>query len=155
MEELSRLRELAVIKANRSGYTDLAEDFAQEAILKLSMGRKANMGQLLVDFIRQEYGDTRGGTERGIEWAEKRSYEDVSIRQFPDAMFKDDMDFYSLVSGLDGMERAYILLTHKWGLTLAEIGDCFNLSEGRISQQLSVIHEKIRKKLNRTAIENV
>ena len=152
--ELPEIRRIAVHKATQMGYGDIAEDFAQEATLKLSQGRKANMSQLLIDFIRLEYGDTRQGAEKGKSWAEKRAYNELDLAQASEP-FSHDLDFYSLLEDLDEKQRAYLILTHKWGLTLAEVGDCFGVTEGRVSQQLTAVHEKIGKYLKRATTENI
>lgn len=66
-EQIRKYQKRCIQHAKRQGYTQLADDFAQEsAIKKFVSDRKATIAQLFVDFLRKEYGDTRspGGRAR-------------------------------------------------------------------------------------------
>lgn len=65
-KEIKQLIERLKRYAVKRGYPQLADDFAQEAFIALSRGRKAKTKHLFIDFLRSEYGDTRniGGAAR-------------------------------------------------------------------------------------------
>lgn len=141
--DIEELRSVAIYSATAAGHGSIAEDFAQEATLALSQGRKATISQLLTDFIRHEYGRSETGA-KGYMWNEKRGFLELDHTQEGEP-HSYNLDFNKHLSCLDSIERAYVVLYHKWGLSLLEIGDAFGLSEGRVSQQLSAINSKIKR----------
>lgn len=65
--EIKKYQERCKAHARRQGHSELADDFAQEAIIQKAIaGRKTTIQNLFIDFLRKEYGDTRspGGRAR-------------------------------------------------------------------------------------------
>jgi len=66
-EEIRKYQKRCIQHAKRAGHSQLADDFAQEAIIKrVFANRKTTIKNLFIDFLRKEYGDTRtfGGRTR-------------------------------------------------------------------------------------------
>lgn len=132
--------------ARRKGHGELAEDFAQDAVFKLIQGRKAKFGQMLIDYLRQEYGDSRRNEDSkpGPRYYERAQYAEIDPRTMGEAPpHNDDIDFFSLIKHLTPNERALITLRHKWDMELTEIGECFGISHSRVCQQLKEIYKKL------------
>lgn len=65
--DIKKYQEKCRVHARRQGYSELADDFAQEAIIQKAIAnRKTTIRNLFIDFLRKEYGDTRtpGGRAR-------------------------------------------------------------------------------------------
>lgn len=67
-EEIIKYQKLACYVATKRGYSELADDFAQDLLLNFvaNSDRGATVDQHFVDYLRREYGDTRSacGTAR-------------------------------------------------------------------------------------------
>lgn len=140
--ELIGLRNRAKKLAKSKGMSDCADDFAQEAYLALARGRKAQLRELWVDFLRGTFGDNRSlkSIKRIIQ------YEDV----LPEVEFYSDSEegvlWDSVLNNLSAEERLPIVLYFQWGLTLKEIGYTIGVSEGRVSQQMTAIMKNLKKR---------
>lgn len=160
------LYERARKHAIRYGYPELADDFAQEVAIKQLTGRKATVNQLFVDMLRGEYGDTRysSGCERACTTNPKLQKTTVQLDRptdsgttrmlghefVPDTRTipkpeRNHRDTRKLFRDNDSqIDRACLILHSVWGLSEAEIGDCFGFSESRVSQRIGRIREEIR-----------
>ena len=135
------------------------EDFSQFAALKKLEGRKATNSQLHVDYLRQSKGDSRSKSiddKRALQSAKQyeEDYHEMGLSSFRDDQRRPfATSFGELeehIRRLEKIDQAIIRLHYEWGLNEVEIGNLFNVSEGRISQRLKAIqkclHERIEKK---------
>lgn len=121
-----------------------AEDFAQEASLKIHLGRIPKFEWLLADFLRQTRGSSRSKTgllKQSLDGSLRRGQMEDDPEQSIEALA--DVQLVS-VPKLSRWERAIVVLHAKWGLTFAEIGEVFGLTEAGVS----FITRKIRKRIN-------
>lgn len=143
--------------AESSGCAHIAEDFAQDACLKISQGRKTSLVNIFTDYRRQQFGDTRfdSGAQRQLlttrilstspfEESPEHDWTESCIdfrdpRTFPD-QFRSLSD---LLNGFYGIERAIMILLGQWGMSEVEIGNIFGVSESRISQRLKGIQKRL------------
>ena len=58
----------------------------------------------------------------------------------------DDIDFKIMTKTCTQQERITVILHFKWGMTLKEVGEILNLSEGRTSQILKECEKKLGKR---------
>lgn len=158
------------------------EDFRQFKHLKRLQGRKANNHQLLVDYFRQNFGDSRTKSiynKRRIlfpgEAKENILYENgepISLRnnQMDDFQIENDKGriyrdniggIEKYITGIKGTSRAIIVLLYFWGLNEVEISNLYNVSESRISQMVKIIQKRIyaraekEKRLQKKSINSV
>lgn len=120
--------------------TQLTEDFTQEVLIAAFNGRKATVKQLLVDYLRQEFGDNRYNKDRSLKFANL-----VSLEEYMDTStieYKEE-EFLEIVDLLDGNDRTVLMLLYKWGFSFKEVGEVLDVSESRVSQ----IHKEISKRL--------
>jgi len=143
MNEFVELSKRAKDIAKAKGFHEHADDFGQEAYLTLSSGRKAQINDLLIDFIRDTFGDTRypNSMKNRLEYhTELPTSETIDIS--PEYRLVWD----SIVNILEPKDRVLIVLKYYWGLEQKEIGYALGISEGRVSQRLKEILKDLRKK---------
>lgn len=63
-EELLEIQKLALAIARKHGHADIAEDFAQDAVVQALATRQRNVTWMLFDFLRREYGAARTASGR-------------------------------------------------------------------------------------------
>lgn len=150
--ELADKRRLAMKIAQHNGYPGHAEDFAQEAIMELARGRKASLDLLFFDYLRKTFG--RCQQDRVTpEMEARRTLESkwVEVSKFKDSLFAPtadhDVDFQSILRLADAEDRPYLVLCHKWDLTLKEIGDVFGVSESRACQLLGEAYKRLGRRM--------
>jgi len=144
--DFEKQRHFAKLHAIRKGFDRDAEDFAQEVCLAYVRGRKATISQLFTDYLRQWYGDTRtlGGRIR----SRATLFYENEPERCSDGMLGPDGDNWQCVVGfLKGSDKCIITLKYKWGLSEAEIGNCFGVTESRICQRIKGIQGRIRKRI--------
>lgn len=143
--------------ARGRGYPQLADDFSQEAIAKYLQGRKATFEQLLTDFLRAEYGDTRphncNARSRATHGMQSLDTHDFGNLPVAIGSFGRDADgIREYLGGLEPDQRCIIILRYVWSFREAEIADCFGVTESRICQRLkriqSCISARIAKEKN-------
>jgi DNA-directed RNA polymerase specialized sigma24 family protein len=91
-----------------------------------------------------------------IDYLRKRNEKisKVDINQAMDIVFEDPRkrinDLFEIGNVIDlidnKIDRSFFILYHKWGLTLGEIGECFDCHESFVSKRLKFIRNKIAKK---------
>lgn|GEM_PF-5308001 len=146
---LSRYRYIA----RGLGFQGDCEDIAQEAYLGglKNPHWKQTARQRVIEAIRGIYGRTVGGIcrdpllnrlvdeyEEEIQLSSTGSSEEARINGY---------DFKRAVEVLQGEERVIFFLIYVWGFKEKEVGDCFGVSESRISQRLKKIQKNIQNKI--------
>ena len=141
-EDYDRLKGIAKALTKRFNKPELTDDlvsFASEAIVR---GRKATVKQLYVDFLRQEFGDSRGLSStfklaNALEWED---YMDMEV------LDSHSVDFNKIVNSFKGEDKAVLVLYYQWSLTMKEIGNVFGCSEASISIRFKEINNKLKGK---------
>lgn len=150
MENISPERVKQIVKSARRHITKKnlpiqdADDFAQEALIKIMNGRKTRLKYILIDYLRANYSNPRAKSGKD-KYNITTSYSELNEDTMSEPTYKDDLDFNALKNTLDSKERAIVTLRYKWGFTEKEIGDCFGITEGRVSQHLKEIKSSIAK----------
>lgn len=155
-DKIKELQGKALAQAIRWGYSQDAEDFAQDVLIKTLTGRKATIEQLFIDYLRQHYGDSRssqfelkraarfartdeeGGKENLDFVADSRGFETSASEQF------DDFAVSGLLTA--GERETYERLAAEE--RPFEIAAAMGVSQSRISQ----IRKNLRKKHENMAI---
>lgn len=151
-ERFRTIQKAATERATRGNFPNEAQDFAQYAAMKIAGGRKAKMSQLFTDYLREKFGDVRDDAAKAVQalrYAEQAGYMDVTDMELPADTQGTDLDFFALLGDLEQRDRAILVLRHKWGMDLKEIGEVFGVSEGRVSQELIALHALLKKRLTR------
>jgi RNA polymerase sigma factor (sigma-70 family) len=136
---------------NREG----AEDYAQDALLQTIEHPEwqVDFRYRVLDAIRKDHGRTgtlKHAVRRNLENSKHLDPESVygpSFENLREPRQTDPLEFArfrEMLSGLKPSERAIIILRYFWSFTEIEIADCFGVTESRICQKLSDIHEKIK-----------
>lgn len=147
-EEAEKFYKRALGAARSYGFSEHAEDFAQEVVTKFisGQGRHQTVDQALIDIARRDLGDPRSGLfelRRAIDWG----YQPLdALENHPGPVIdRSDQRQYQRVLGcLEGVERAIIILMYEWGFLQKEIAHCLGVTEGRISQRLSKIQKRVQ-----------
>jgi hypothetical protein len=121
-----------------------AEDYASEAFICLFRGRKATFDQLLIDFKRKEYGDTRAKSFRvrhaedvtELERVGGLNHVSLGAQSCSDENRGNNLanDFY--ISGRAGLIWD---LVNDCGFKSLEVADMFGVKESRICQILKEV----------------
>lgn len=126
---------------------DLAEDFAQEAVMKILQGRQTGFRNLLIDFLNKVYGDRpRGDAPRRYRRFLTVSLDDGGENGLPplsERLPSPDMVEVEAPRKspiFAGGTAAIFELWKDGDFRLADIGAYFGVSESRISQ---LIHKNI------------
>ena len=147
---LDRCRKLAILR----GHKQVAEDFAQYAALRVFQGRKATVEQLLIDYLRSEYGCTgiRSNSKQLLKCNERKHatpidnenpIEDFARRNSNHVRsFRDFEPFFKFISQID---RSILKLFYEWGFDESEIADCFGVTKSRICQRLQRVQSSLSK----------
>lgn len=137
--ETIRIRQSTIKrKMKRFGHEQLAEDAAQEYILDILEGKRANqtLDQFIIDFFRKHFGDSR---------CENGKYQFFYGRTLSVEMFEDELSYESTVEhdiwinelvGDDEILKLYFIM----GYTQKEISKFYRVSNSRISQ---IIHDRV------------
>lgn len=136
--------------ASDNGFEMDTEDMTQYVLLRLSQQRKASVKNICIDYVRSVYGRTGSKPNKNQQdkTNEKRFYaaidDELHGRDIEFKMNLQALDFNIFQEYLESKERAILTLRFKWGMTETEIADCFGVSEGRVSQKLTEIKEKLK-----------
>lgn len=136
--------------ARANGLHTDTEDMVQYVLMRLSQNRKASVRLICIDYVRSMYGRTgsRPYKNQKNKANEKRFYSEITDEahglEIAYNMDLGALDFNKFQDYLESKERAMLTLRFKWGMTETEIADCFGITEGRVSQKLSEIKEKLK-----------
>lgn len=146
-EELKNIRKSAINFATKRGYAFLAEDFAQEFVLKTWEKQKnLCMNFFLTDFLRKEIGSTRSelGKLKSKAYFTIKSLDDV-YDVSSDNKDNDLKISFANESNINISLRSYNILSMFYdGWKIAEIADIYCISLSRVSQILNDIKKKIK-----------
>lgn len=149
-DEIKKIQERARKHARARGYSQHADDFAQEAIIKLLADRRATIDQLFIDFLRHEYGDTRSPGGRGRSRA---NHTRQSLDE-PQNGKEDGLSLHELIAGPGGdtnsergnwksrvnlRGRDALIFEMRFDLEMSEleIAEALGVTESRICQLLN------------------
>lgn len=142
VQTLDQLHKRAKWIATRRGYSQFADDFAQEvALLFLERpNRHSTLDQFFTDFLRSSFGDIRSRSGRARH-REIRQYTDITARRHPTTEQRYDDRLRVVIAQLSGITKsaAELFLTD---LNLEEIGQKLGVTESRISQLINGIKDK-------------
>lgn len=156
-DEIKQLWRRANSHAIRRGHSGLADDFSQEAVLAWIGGRKATVEQLLIDFLRKEYGSARvrssrkhpsnspGGSKfNSLDQAigdSDRTRHDITAAPERDPGAIGDTRKFGV--SLDGKAAVVCELAGQ-GYLQNEVGEILGFTEYRTSQLMKVVRRKIK-----------
>lgn len=147
-KEIILLQKRAKKIACKKGYQQYAEDFSQEIFISFCRNWNSTFDQMWVDFIRKNQINLR--TQKG------KLQSNYTHVQYLDSVINQNIESYDPVEKLIEEENKYLIysnLTTKEytilnainnGLTLAQIGIIYSVTESRICQLLRIIKEKIQ-----------
>lgn len=160
-EKIGQLREKAYHYCRKKGFANDADDFAQWACEKALTGKATyKVEYLFIDYMREtkgriveaESGNVRQQNKLAHNWScDRISGTEAKI----DDGFMDVAGPVKNKSPLDDLEfktkflRAYFMLYGKYGLTIEEIADVFDVSQAWISKQIHAETVRLRKKMIR------
>lgn len=133
----------AVNYARRIGFSEHAEDLAQDVLLKYTQGKGQHQTVefAIIDAIRSRFDDRRRKSEKPKEQAF------ISEPVSPAHSVEEDVGFAYLLDKMDREDRIMACLKYMFDFTEKEIGLCFGISEGRVCQKLKVAYGKMRKRV--------
>ena len=149
---IKRITASAKRRAAKEGFAQDGEDFAQEALIRIMHGRKTYLDCLLIDYLRKNYSNPRAKSAN-LKYNEKVSYVEINEEICGMENHTDTVDFSIFQDQLDSKARAIMTLRYKWGFTESEIGECFGVSEGRISQKLTEIKTELAKLVRKESLK--
>lgn len=167
MEELTpdvlqRFQERARYVARFWGYPHLASDFAQEYAIALLLGWRQTVDQGFIDFLRREQGSARSacGLERVFARnrtiyldapAETEGASQVLLHELVGGPVSepDPLGGFGRFTRLLRTERERFILRayYKEDLTEAQIGEQCGITESWVSQILTAIHRRLKRKM--------
>lgn len=134
------------------GFEQDGDDFAQDALLHIMQGRKTYLNCLFIDYKRKYYSNARAKSAN-LQYNERLSYSELNEETCQMETNQQNVEFSNFQDQLDSKSRAIMTLRYKWGFTESEIGECFGVSEGRISQKLTEIKEELAKLVKRDSMK--
>ena len=151
--KITKLRNQCVAYCNRYNYADEADDFAQWACEAVLNGRsEVKIKILFVEYLRETKGRLDKGLPSNYIQANKLAHNHSRVRVSgteaqPDDGFIDltvpaeqetlELDIFSDLKFRNKFMRAYMVLMHKYGFTLQEVGEVFGVSPSRISREIN------------------
>lgn len=147
-EFIIKIQKKAKLVANKSGYSECADDFAQEVILKYIEGHAQHqtINQSFKDFLRRHYGDTTtiSGKLKSIALRSMVQLEEARDIGSESAIERKSGNYSFLFRGHElEIYQRYFLYEQKE----LEIGRELNLTKSRISQILKEIKSKLETQL--------
>lgn len=151
--QAKRFRDRAIFSARKRGFTEQAEDLAQDVLLKFisGSGTGQTVDQAVIDAVRGSLGDSRSHSSelRRNFHLYPIGMDDLAASEVPRRHPQDRLGFESIIQGLNSTDRAVVCLRFIWGLDGKEIGHCFGVTESRISQRLQRIQAGLSEALSR------
>ena len=155
--EIKKLWEVCCRYARKRGYSQFADDFAQEAVFARIRGRKASLDQLLTDFLRKEYGDSR--VRRQPKWTSRRAdrFAHVSL---DDKIGQSEMSYGDIIAsperdtrldtddqriGLSLDRREQVVYELAKSISQVDISEIYGVTPSRIWQILKGAERKLSK----------
>lgn len=155
--EVLKLMERARSVARKRGYTELADDFAQEVFISHARGWHQTIDQALSDFVRREHGNTRtpGGLARRLAKTRTVSLDEPigeeeggtllhecipGAESDPDAKL-DHGRSAELFTGTEAVLYDRIYLEEE---SQKEVAESMGVTQGRVSQLLKPIKTYIQ-----------
>lgn len=143
--------ELCYKIARQKGFADYAEDFGQEAFIKIAEGRKTSLENLFIDYLRKHRGDKRNGSYDARINANVYA-KDIHTPEFDQPNESADTDAIGVrldSRRCDQRIRANLNLRERiiYDMVMSghegdEIGDYLGVTPSRISQRLRSIKTK-------------
>lgn len=146
--------------AAMKGFSNDAEDFAQIAAMKRLGGRRANIEQLFIDYLRETYGDPRVKTYR-MKQSERLYFHAVNrkvIHQLDSSTLSEYFQANSKKQSIDDLDQGFkdyltqkessFLFLLQLGYYPKEIAEILNVSETRAGQIRKNIIRKIKSYLD-------
>lgn len=140
--------------ATRLGFANDAEDFAQEAVQKLSSGRQTTLENLFIDYLRHYYGRKLKGAHN--KTMERLAYTVLDSAMNPRGILEDKPrdtmnaeDCARLVNYLKGEGRALFILRYVWGYSLKELGYLYGVTDSAISLRIGAIQKFLVQEVRR------
>lgn len=133
-----KLRVKALIAAKLRGADYASEDIAQDVMVSYleEKAETSTVSQRTVDALRRHFGrpDTpRKVTMDKIKFAKEAKCGDFQTTDSTAAMAAG-VDVHKMLTLVDGLDRAILILHYMWGMENQEIAYVFGISEGRVSQ---------------------
>ena len=149
--EIRKYQKRARYVANKKGYSQLADDFAQEIFVEFleSPNRGATVDQLFIDYLRKQYGRT------GIPGGDARSFairtaQDLSAARHI-AADPGEQPENRRIDHLFGVKQAYLYQAYFIEQrSEASIGQDMGITESRVCQLIKPIKKKIQDEYIRT-----
>lgn len=157
-DEIRAYQKKARAYASAHGEGNCADDFAQEAIVKILSGRKATIAQLFIDFVRQQYGDTgRGrsalGQLKSAGIREAKSFDQPISRESESTLFDvlvapepdpgHDRHDWRARNSFGEREGLIADMRYDDEMLESEIAWIFGVTESRICQIIKRVNKKI------------
>lgn len=124
-KEFYKLKAASERIAKSRGLSSDAEDIAQEVLLSRFLGKTQSIEQILSDYYRTEFGDTR--TKLGASGRRGGVHVPISSVDIPHK--ESDSRLEGILNGIPPIDRALIILRFFWGLEYREAGWIFGRSE--------------------------
>lgn len=149
-EELEKIRKRAKQKAKQYRLSHEADDFGSYATVKTLEGAKGSIDQLWIDYLRENYGDTRSEYRKDQKRLYPKTVTDRSLLVAPDST-DANVDFGFIQRFLcdnggwfSSRDRAVMTLKYQWSLSNTEIAEAFGITVSRVSQILGELETRIR-----------
>lgn len=147
---IRKLSRRAQYVARKYWHPDEAEDIAQSVLLSYLKNpeSKQTVEQVVIDYLRQNGGRTRGGAHRICLLDGHHSDEEIDLFVFDKSARSSGEQlsgFERYLVGFETKDRCIAVLRYVWGLTEKEIGFCLGLTESRISQRLCGLKTRLEK----------
>jgi len=128
-DEFLKLKRAAFFVARKFQFEEYADDFVGELWMRQSKNPRANTTQLFIDFLRDLFGRSRIKGKKDFKDPTRVGLLPLDAVEHEPWGMPKHMDTAVLLRGLSERERVMTVLYFKWGMTEAEIGDVFGLSE--------------------------
>lgn len=158
-EQIDRLQRRAHALAIKWGYSEIADDFAQEAFVAIANGAHPKLEWLFIGFLREQYGSSRSAIGRLRQLAEKFAIRlDAPISEDSDSAFTHDIIGSSesnpesiaetrespiSYGPLTAREKEIAIMHFEEECSCEEIAQRFGVSSSRVSQILSNIRRTV------------
>lgn len=158
--EIKKIQGIAKSVAITWGYSELADDFAQEAVMYFISRGKTKIEWLLIDHLRREYGSSRTISGRIRQSAEKYAVRlDAPVSEDDSSGLNHDIvgcsengaDELGENRGFDipygllrGREAEITVMYFQQEMTHEQIGKLFGITNLRVSQIIKEVTEKMK-----------